>query len=167
MPIADERLARLEGALVTANARLARIERLQADYFRVGQEIVDMARETQQIVNDLKMELERNRNATQSAKVMLDRFIEAAREKKDDPDELEAVLDGFKANTDVLAAASANTSGNPIPQQTVPVDQPKTEAQGDVAQTQAGQATDQDAANRGQTQTMNPQGIASRSTRGG
>lgn len=130
----EDRLYRIEAALKEANGRLARIERLQSGTFRAEEELVAMASRNQEIIDQLKKELERNRDAAQSNKLLLERVLTAAQDAKDDPEELQAVLDGFRANTDVLVAASANTSGQPIPQQTVPVDQPKTEAQGDQAQ---------------------------------
>lgn len=128
MATIDDRLARIEGALFKLDAGLARIERLQADYFRANQEMVDMASRNQEIINALKSELERNRNATESNRLLLTKVIGTVEENKDDPQELQAILDGLKANTDVLVAAAANTSGQPIPQQTVSVDQPKSEA---------------------------------------
>lgn len=134
MAIGDDRLARIEAGVAEANARLARIERAQGGTFRAEQEMLAMASRNQEIIDQLKKELERNRDQVASNKALIERLVTAAEDAKDDPEELQAVLDGFRANTDVLAASAANTSGQPIPQQTVPVDQPKTEAQGDQAQ---------------------------------
>lgn len=65
-------------------------------------------------INSLKVEVTRQTTEVASIKALIDGFISAAEDAKDDPAELQALLDGFKANTDALAAAvPANTPAEP------------------------------------------------------
>lgn len=80
-------------------------------------------------INSLKAEVTRQTTEVASIKALIDGFIAAAEDAKDDPAELQALLDGFKANTDALAAAvPANTPAEPgTPNPNPPVEQPPVE----------------------------------------
>jgi len=78
----------------------------------------------QDAINELNAEVTRQTTAVASIKALIDGFIAATEEAKDDPEELAALLAGFKANTDALAAA---VPANVPPVENPPVEEPPVE----------------------------------------
>lgn len=74
-----------------------------------------MARaEVQAVINDLKSELTRNTDAVAANRTAMQALLQAVEDAKDDPTELQAVLDGWKQNTDsIINAAVKNTPADP------------------------------------------------------
>lgn len=75
-------------------------------------------------INSLKAEVTRQTTEVASIKTLIDGFIAAAEDAKDDPAELQALLDGFKANTDALAAAVPANTTPPTGGGTTPAEPP-------------------------------------------
>lgn len=63
--------------------------------------------ETQAKIDELKAGLAANTSATQSVVALMTGFLDGAEAAKDDPEELQALIDGYRANTEALAAAVA------------------------------------------------------------
>ena len=79
----------------------------------------------QDSIDAMKAEVTRQSTVVASVKTLIDGFIAAAEEAKDDPVEMQALLDGFKANTEALAAAvPANTPAPPVEEPAPPTEEP-------------------------------------------
>lgn len=76
---------------------------------------------TQEKIDELKAALEANTSVTDSVVQAFNRFMDEAEEAKDDPEELQALIDGYRANTERLAAAvAASTPAEPGGEATEP-----------------------------------------------
>lgn len=58
----------------------------------------------QQKIDDLKVEVERETSLVESVKTYVSGLLEQIEGSKDDPDQLQAIIDAARANNDAIAA---------------------------------------------------------------
>lgn len=97
------------------DARLARIETSIVQQGRATRREIDMATgETQQVIDEMKSELTKQTDAVVAMNSAMDTVLARLQEVQDDPAELRAALEGFRANTaGIIAAAAKGTALDP------------------------------------------------------
>lgn len=108
----------LDAKFADTAAQLTRIETAVNSIIRAeeaqAKENVMARAEVQAVINDLKSELTRNTDAVAANRTAMQALLQAVEDAKDDPTELQAVLDGWKQNTDsIINAAVKNTPADP------------------------------------------------------
>lgn len=106
--------------IVKQNTELSeQVARLTRAVHRIGRDVsedLDMARTTQQVIDDLKVELAANTDATAAVTQAVDTLLGQIQDNIDDPEELQLVLDGFRANTaSIIEAAHRGTPAEAPP----------------------------------------------------
>lgn len=109
-------------------SRLDRMEKMLAAFIqyetRSDERILQMANETQRLIDELKANVQEDTDATHALTTYVTTLLEQIEENKDDPVQLQAILDAHKQNTAKLVAATLqDTPADPEAPQD-PVDPP-------------------------------------------
>jgi chromosome segregation ATPase len=86
---------------------------------QILKEIKKMSAETQAAIDEMKVEVARNTTVVDSAKALIASLLSQIEAAADDPEEIRAIVESVRANTDSLAEA--------IPANTPPVEEPPPE----------------------------------------
>jgi hypothetical protein len=114
---------------------------------RITEKVLEMTKETQDAIDELRVQVQRNTSVTQGVQTLIGNLASQIEQAADDPEEVRSLAAELRTSTDALAqAVQANTptstqpeqpSGQPTPTEPAPSEQPAQPGPGEGGPTDA------------------------------